>query len=119
MVPLNDAAAATGIPKMDMTLYGTGYGPATVTMPSGEVLNGHYRLAIGGVVTTGTATAYTARTSAIATGSAVSTPMNNPFTVQAAGPRGTSVVCQGSAGGMGHEDAVCTLNGGAEYQMMF
>jgi hypothetical protein len=41
MVPLNDAANAAGIPKLDAVLYGTGYGPATVTMPDGEVLNGH------------------------------------------------------------------------------
>jgi hypothetical protein len=53
MVPLNDAATAAGNPKMDMTLYGTGYGPATVTMPSGEILNGHYRLAVGGAVERG------------------------------------------------------------------
>lgn len=72
MVPLNDVATAAGSPKMDMTLYGTGYGPATVTMPNGEVLNGHYRLAIGGAVTTGYATAYTPKGSAVATGSAVS-----------------------------------------------
>jgi hypothetical protein len=116
MVPLNDVAAAAGNPKMDMTLYGTGYGPATVTMPSGEILNGHYRLAVGGAVTT---TAYTQRGSAVATGTAVSTPMNNPFTLQAGGARGTSMTCQGSAGGMGHGDAVCTMNGGAQYQMMF
>lgn len=118
MVPLNDAAAAAGNPKMDMTLYGTGHGPATVTMPSGEILNGHYRLAVGGAVTSGVATAYTPRGSAVATGTAVSTPMNNPFTLQAGGARGTSMTCQGSAGGMGHGDAVCT-NGGAQYQMMF
>jgi hypothetical protein len=40
MVPLNDAANAAGIPKLDVALYGTGYGPATVTMPDGEALNG-------------------------------------------------------------------------------
>lgn len=119
MVPLNDVATAAGSPKMDMTLYGTGYGPATVTMPNGEVLNGHYRLAIGGAVTTGYATAYTPKGSAVATGSAVSTPMNNPFMLQAAGAHGTSITCQGSAGGMGHGDAVCTTNEGAQYQMMF
>ena len=119
MVPLNAEASALGIPKIDATLYGTGYGPVTVTMPSGEVLNGHYRLAVGGSVTTGVATAYTPRGSATATGTAVSTPMNNPFTAQAIGSQGTSMICQGSGGGMGHGDAVCRTNTGAEYQMMF
>ncbi len=119
MVPLNDAAAAAGNPKMDLTLYGTGYGPAVVTMPNGDVLNGNYRLAVGGVVTSGTAVAYTARRSAVASGTAVSTSLQNPFTLQAAGSRGVSIVCSGSAGGMGHGDAVCTTNNGAQYQMMF
>jgi hypothetical protein len=27
MVPLSDAANAAGIPKLDVALYGTGYGP--------------------------------------------------------------------------------------------
>ena len=119
MVPLNDAANALGIPRLDATLYGTGYGPVTVTMPNGEVLNGHYRLIMGGSVTTASATAYTPRGSAFATGTAVSTPINNPFTAQAVGNRGTSMICQGSGGGMGHGDAVCTTNSGAQYQMMF
>ncbi len=119
MVPLNDTASALGIPKVDATLYGTGYGPVTVTMPDGEVLSGHYRLAVGGSVTTGIATAYTPHGSATATGTAISTPMNNPFTAQATGSRGTSMICQGSGGGMGHGDAVCRTNAGAEYQMMF
>lgn len=60
---------------MDMTLYGTGYGPAAVTTPSGEVLNGYYRLAIGGTVSSGYATVYTPRSSALATGTSISTPM--------------------------------------------
>lgn len=83
MVPLNDAAAAASSPKMDMTFYGTEDGPGTVTMPSGEVLNGHYRLAIGGTVATGYATASTPKGSTVATGSAVSSPINNPFRLRA------------------------------------
>ena len=119
MVPLNDVATTAGIPKMDVTLYGTGYGPATVTMPNGEVLNGHYRLAVGGAVSSGYATVYTPRGSAVAAGTAVSTPMQNPFSLQAAGARGTTMTCSGSAGGLGHGDAVCMTNLGAQYQMMF
>lgn len=37
MVPINDAAVAAGIPKLETMLYGTGYGPVTVTMGDGEV----------------------------------------------------------------------------------
>lgn len=113
MVPLNDAASALGIPRMDVALYGTGYGPAVATMPSGEVLSGHYRLAIGGAVSNGFATAYTPRGSAIVSETAVSTPLQNPFTLQATGNRGTTMTCSGSAGGLGHGDAVCTTNSGA------
>ena len=119
MVPLNAEATAIGIPKMDVTLYGTGYGPASATLPSGEVLTGHYRLAVGGAVSSGFASATGPRGSAFASGSAVSTPLNNPFLLQATGNRGTSMTCSGSAGGMGHGDAVCTTNSGAQYQMMF
>lgn len=92
MVPLNDAAQAAGNPRMDLTLYGTGYGPAVVTMPSGDVLNGSYQLAVGGVVTSGTAVAYTARQAAVVSGTSVSTPIQNPFTLQASGSRGQSIV---------------------------
>ena len=61
-------------PRMDLTLYGTGYGSAVVTMPNGDVLNGNYRLAVGGVVTSGTAVAYTARWAAVVSGTSVSPP---------------------------------------------
>jgi hypothetical protein len=44
-VPTSEANAV-GIPKLDAVLYGTGYGPAAVTMADGEVLNGHYLLAV-------------------------------------------------------------------------
>jgi hypothetical protein len=57
MVPINDAANAAGVPKLYVVLYGTGYGPATVIMPDGIVLQGHYRLAVGGAVATGIGTA--------------------------------------------------------------
>ena len=88
MVPLNDAANAAGIPKLEVALYGTGYGPATVRMPDGEVLNGHYRLAIGGAVATGFATASGPRGTAFASGSASVVPMQNPFMLQVAGKGG-------------------------------
>ena len=119
MVPLNDAANAAGVPKLNATLYGTGFGPTTVTMPDGEVLSGHYRLAIGGVSSVGFATASGPRGTAIVGGSSSVTPMQNPFTLQAAGVRGTTMICQGSAGGLGHGDAICETNHGARYQMLF
>jgi len=119
MAPLNAAATAAGIPKLDLTLYGTGYGPAIMTMPDGEVLQGHYRLAVGGAVSSGYATAVGPRGAATVSTTATTTPMQNPFTLQAAGNRGTTMTCQGSAGGLGHGDAVCSTNHGAQYQMMF
>ena len=119
MVPLNDAASATGIPKLDVALYGTGYGPAVVTMPDGEVLSGHYRLAVGGANAVGFATATGPSGSGVASGTSSVISMQNPFTLQAAGSRGTAMVCQGSAGGLGHGGAICETNRGARYQMMF
>lgn len=119
MVPMNDAANAAGTPTLSMELYGVGYGPATFTMPGGEVLNGHYHLAIGGSVSTGFATVSGRRGTAFASDSSISTPMQNPFMLQAAGARGTSITCEGSAGGLGHGSAVCMTNHGAQYQMMF
>jgi hypothetical protein len=116
-VPLNDAAVKLGTPKVEATLYGTGYGPVTVTMPNGEVLSGHYRVSVGGAVASSFGTAITPRGSAVVTGTAVSTPFNNPFNAQAVGPNGTSIICQGSGGG-GHADGVCQTNTGAQYQMM-
>ena len=119
MVPLNPEARVTGIPKMDVTLYGTGYGPATATMPSGEVLNGHYRLALAGTFSNVSATAVGPRGAAYGTGSAFTQATQGNFTLQATGANGTTMVCSGTAGGMGHGDAVCIVNGAAQYQMMF
>lgn len=119
IAPLNATAVATGTPRVDLTLYGTGYGPATMTMPDGEVLQGHYRLAVGGAVSSGYATAVGPYGAATVSSSAVTTPMQNPFTLQATGNRGTTITCQGSAGGLGHGDAICSTNRGAQYQMMF
>ena len=119
MIPLNDVASASGVPTLRMSLYGTGYGPATVTMPNGEVLTGSYRLAVGGAVSTGFATVSGPGATASVNGAVATIPTQNPFTIQAVGNRGTTLICQGSAGGMGHGDAVCTTNTRAQYQMMF
>jgi hypothetical protein len=119
VVPLNDAARASGIPRMDLTLNGTGYGPATVTMPSGEALTGHHRLALTGASATGFGTASGSRESAFVSGTSTPMPTQGPWTMQAAGNRGTTITCQGSAGGLGHGDALCETNNGSQYQMMF
>ena len=119
MVALNDVGQATGIPKLNVALYGTGYGPATVTMPDGEVLNGHYHLAMGGAVATGYGVASGPPGTAVVGATTSVVPMQNPFMLQATGGKGTTMTCQGSAGGLGHGEAVCSTNGGAQYQMMF
>lgn len=82
-------------------------------------MNGHYRLAVGGAVATGFGSAVGPGGTAVASGSSSLVPMQNPFTLQATGNRGTTIVCQGTAGGLGHGDTVCTTNHGAQYQMMF
>ena len=119
MMPLNDQARGAGIPRLDMTLYGTGHGPATVTMRNGEVLNGHYRLAVGGAVSTGFGIASGPRGITVLNGSSTAVPLQNPFNLQATGGQGTTTMCEGAAGGLGHGEAICTTNRGAQYQMMF
>jgi len=119
VMPLNEAANAVGIPKFDMVLYGTGHGPVTVTMPNGEVLTGHYLLMIGGAVATGFGTAVGPRGTSMATGTSTIMPMQSPFVLQAVGDRGTTIACQGTAGGMGHGSMTCTTNHGAQYQVIF
>ena len=119
MIPLNPAAVTTGIPALAATLYGTGYGPATVTMPDGEILNGHYRLIIGGAISNGFASASGPRGSAFASASAMSVPFENPFVLTVSGAHGTTMICNGSGGGAGHVSALCETNHGAQYQMMF
>ena len=119
MIPI-DANDPPGVPRLDMTLYGTGYGPATITMPDGEILRGNYRLAVGGTSTTVVgAVADNNGNTVVGSGSGTSVSLQNPFTLQAVGDHGTSMVCRGSAGGLGHGDAVCHTNHGARYQMMF
>ncbi len=119
MIPLNAAASAAGVPVLAATLYGTGYGPAVVTMPDGEVLNGHYRLIIGGTISSGFASASGPRGNALASGSAMSMQLENPFLLSVVGNRGTTMICNGSGGGAGHATAVCETNHGTQYQMMF
>jgi opacity protein-like surface antigen len=119
VVPLDDAATAAGIPKIDMTLYGTGYGPVTVTMPDGEVLTGHYQLSLSGMVSSGSATATGSSGSATVSGSAIAMPTTGSFVLQAVGNHGTSISCRGEAGGLGHGSTVCVTNHGAHYQLIF
>jgi hypothetical protein len=102
-----------------MSLYGIGYGPVTLKMRNGEILNGHYRLAVGGAVATGFGGASGPRGTTVVSGSSSVIPMQNPFMLQAAGAQGTTMTCEGSAGGLGHGGAICSTNRGAQYQMMF
>jgi hypothetical protein len=47
--PLNDAARKIGDPKIEFAVrQGTDSGPVTITMPTGEVLKGHYNVARNG-----------------------------------------------------------------------
>jgi hypothetical protein len=119
VVPMNEAANALGIPKLDMMLYGTGSGPATFSMPDGEVLSGHYLLMVGGAVSTSFETASGPRGTAFTNGLSSVTPLQNPFVLQAAGNRGNTMACEGTAGGLGHGAMTCMTNHGAQYQMMF
>lgn len=120
IVPLNEAATAAGTPTLTLVLYGTGYGPVTGTMPDGESLTGHYHLARDDAVAIGLGTAFGPRGGVTtATGVSAIQPTEGAFVLQAAGNRGTTIVCHGTAGGMGHGDMVCSTNHGAQYQVIF
>lgn len=119
MVPLNEEARRSGIPRVDMVLYGVGHGPVTFTMPSGEVLQGSYNLMIGGGVVTASVVGVGPGGMETAIGTGVSSPFTSPFVMSAASPQGTSIVCEGSAGGVGHGNVVCQMSNGARYHMIF
>ena len=108
--PMDDASLAAGTPKFDFVRQGLGHGPVTVTMPDGEVLQGDYQVTNDDSV--GVAVAGGHMATAVASGS------GRPVVVNAVGPRGTILNCEGAIDMGGHGSVVCKTNHGTTYRVM-
>jgi hypothetical protein len=148
LYPANKQAEKAGVLVLQYTAYGSGGGPMQITMPSGEVLKGEYRVvdnsafgfdsssttASGSAVSTGHATAYGSNgvASATSTGTAYGTAhaTTNSWSQTLPGSRNGVCAFVGDKGTNGHCEFFvnrftgfggggCTLSNGAEYNLMF
>lgn len=108
--PADDASLAAGTPKFEFVRQGMGRGPVTVTMPDGEVLSGEYQVTENAAV--GVAFAGARMATAVAAGS------GRPVAVNATGPRGTILACDGALDIGGHGTILCHTNRGTQYRVM-
>lgn len=108
--PMDDASLAAGTPKFDFVMYGTGHGPVTVTMPDGEVLHGEYQVTENAAI--GVAMAGTHVATGIAAGG------GRPVAVNAVGPHGTILTCDGVLDINGHGSLICQTNHSTKYRLM-
>ncbi len=108
--PLDDTSLAAGTPTFEFVRQGLGRGPVTVTMPDGEVLKGEYQVTNNDAVGVGFAGGHVA--TAIASGS------GRPVAVNAVGPRGTILTCDGALDIGGHGTLVCQTNHNTKYRVM-
>jgi hypothetical protein len=108
--PLDDASLAAGVPKFEFIRQGLGRGPVTVTMPDGEVLQGEYQVTNNDAVGVGFSGTHMA--TAIASGG------GRPVAVNAVGPRGTILTCDGALDIGGHGALVCQTSHGTKYRVM-
>jgi hypothetical protein len=107
---LDDASLAAGTPTFEFVRQGIGRGPVTVTMPDGEILKGEYQVTNNDSV--GVAFAGGHMATALASGS------GRPVAVNATGPRGTIMTCDGALDIGGHGTLVCQTNHGTKYRVM-
>jgi hypothetical protein len=108
--PMDDASLAAGTPKFEFVRQGLGRGPVTVTMADGEVLQGEYQVTNNDSV--GVAFAGGHMATAVASGS------GRPVVVNAVGPRGTILNCEGALDIGGHGSLICQTNHGTKYRVM-
>jgi len=148
LYPANKQAEKTGSLTLQYTTYGTGGGPAKITMPSGEVLRGEYRVVENSVfgfgsssttasdsaVSTGHATASgpggVTTANALGTASGTAHATNNSFSQSTPGSRNGMCALAGDKGTNGSCDffvnrftgsggGTCKFSNGAEYNLMF
>jgi hypothetical protein len=91
-------AAAGGVLPLEFVARGTGTGPATIVMGSGELMQGEYTIVRGGGVGFGSifATVYGPGGSAsgLATNTRYDIPGGSPGVASLFGDRGTAIQCE-------------------------
>jgi hypothetical protein len=101
--PLNAQAKDLGPIKFAFVRTGIGEGPVTITMASGEVLKGTYRVAFGSAMVVGSAAGQPANFTAFGDGQ---------VQFVATGPK-TQMLCRGYSTPMGHGNGRCQTYDGA------
>jgi hypothetical protein len=107
--PLNASARAIGDPDIKFVREGIDQGPVTATMPDGEVLHGHYRVARDGGMVMAFSGGQTA--TAISKGGG-----GVQFVLR--GPR-TEMLCRGSVSFGGHGSGECQTEDGALWAVSY
>jgi hypothetical protein len=107
--PLNASARAIGDPDIKFVREGIDQGPVTATMPDGEVLHGHYRVARDG----GMVMAFSGGQTATAIGEGGG---GVQFVLR--GPR-TEMLCRGSVSFGGHGSGECQTEDGALWAVSY
>jgi hypothetical protein len=107
--PLNASARAIGDPDIKFVREGIDQGPVTATMPDGEVLHGHYRVARDG----GMAMVFSGGQTATAIGEGGG---GVQFVLR--GPR-TEMLCRGSVSFGGHGNGECQTEDGALWAVSY
>lgn len=120
----NDEARALGKLDVKITMYGTGSGPMSITMPDGEVLSGRYSIIVGGSTSYGSLYATAYGTGGVASGSAFgsSSIMSNssPGVADAQGQTHTAHCEVMNNNISGHGNGVCEIQpGGARYRIQY
>lgn len=108
--PIDPAAMAAGVPKIEFVRQGSQHGPVTVTMPDGEILKGEFQVTENASIGMGFAGAQTF--SAIGFGS------GRPVVVSATGDH-TIINCEGTADIGSHGSVMCQTSQGNKYRVMF
>lgn len=148
LYPANPQASRIGPLSLEYTAYGTGAGPVRISMPSGELLTGQYRVvenstfdygssstvASGNAVSYGSATAYGPGGVVTATGTGTTygtaratttsinqvTPGSRSGMCSMVGDRGTTGTCEFFVNRLtGVGGGSCQLSNGAQYNLMF
>jgi hypothetical protein len=107
--PLNASARAIGDPDIKFVREGIDQGPVTATMPDGEVLHGHYRVARDG----GMVMAFSGGQTATAIGEG-----GDGVQFVLRGPR-TKMLCRGSVSFGGHGNGQCETEDGALWAVSY